>query len=98
MKNVKGNVLLWSLSVSLGGLLFGFDTAVISGGEQAIQKLWSLSNFMVGQMVAMGLYGTIVGALFGGIPAEKYGRKWTLLIIGIFFLGNGPGCIYAHVF
>ncbi|MBK7609597.1 MAG: sugar porter family MFS transporter [Saprospiraceae bacterium] len=86
MKNVKGNVLFWSLSVSLGGLLFGFDTAVISGGEQAIQKLWSLSNFMVGQMVAMGLYGTIVGALFGGIPAEKYGRKWTLLIIGIFFL------------
>ena len=86
MNKIIGNVLIWSLIVSLGGFLFGFDTAVISGGEQQIQKLWNLSPFMLGQMVAMGLYGTIAGAILGGIPAEKFGRKLTLLGIGLFFL------------
>ncbi|MEP7266597.1 MAG: sugar porter family MFS transporter [Saprospiraceae bacterium] len=84
--NVKGNVMFWSVVVSLGGFLFGFDTAVISGGEQAIQKLWSLSNFLLGQLVGMGLYGTIVGAVLGGIPAEKFGRKPTLVLIAFLFL------------
>ncbi|MCC6462321.1 MAG: sugar porter family MFS transporter [Saprospiraceae bacterium] len=76
----------WSITVALGGFLFGFDTAVISGGEQAIQAQWSLSDFMVGQMVAMGLYGTIAGALFGGLPAERWGRKPTLFWIGVLYL------------
>ena len=76
----------WSITVALGGFLFGFDTAVISGGEQAIQAQWSLSDFMVGQMVAMGLYGTIAGALFGGWPAERWGRKPTLFWIGVLYL------------
>lgn len=76
----------WSVTVALGGFLFGFDTAVISGGEQAIQKLWGLSDFMTGQMVAMGLYGTIAGALSGGIPAERWGRKPALFWIGLLFL------------
>ncbi len=79
-------VLFWAFAAALGGFLFGFDTAVISGGEQAIQKLWSLSDFAVGQMVAMGLYGTIAGAVFGGWPAEKWGRKPTLTWIGLLFL------------
>lgn len=86
MIKTAGNVTFWSLAVSLGGFLFGFDTAVISGGEQAIQKLWGLSDVMVGQMVAMGLYGTIVGALTGGIPADRWGRKNTLFVIGILYL------------
>ena len=64
-------IYFWALTVSLGGFLFGFDTAVISGGEQAIQEQWQLSTFMVGQMVAMGLYGTIAGALFGGIQIGR---------------------------
>ena len=72
MSNNK--VLFWSFTVALGGFLFGFDTAVISGGEQAIQKLWSLSDAMIGQMVAMALYGTVIGALIGGIPADNLGR------------------------
>lgn len=81
-----GNVFFWSFAVSIGGFLFGFDTAVISGGEQAIQKQWNLSDVMLGQLVAMGLYGTIIGALVGGIPAEKWGRKKSLLVIGLLFL------------
>ncbi|MEX0929916.1 MAG: hypothetical protein WDZ53_10950, partial [Balneolales bacterium] len=59
----------WSVTAAMGGFLFGFDVAVISGGEQNIQQLWGLSDTMLGQMVAMALYGTILGALFGGIPA-----------------------------
>nr|HQU59921.1 MFS transporter [Saprospiraceae bacterium] len=68
-------VFFWAITVALGGFLFGFDTAVISGGEQAIQKQWGLSDAMIGQMVAMALYGTIIGALLGGIPADRWGRK-----------------------
>jgi len=96
MKKWVGNVFFWSIAVSLGGFLFGFDTAVISGGEQSIQKLWNLSDVMVGQMVAMGLYGTIVGALIGGIPADKWGRKTTLMVIGVLYLICSLGSAAAN--
>lgn len=88
-------VLFWSITVALGGFLFGFDTAVISGGEQAIQKLWSLSDAMVGQMVAMALYGTVIGALLGGIPTDRYGRKKTLFWIGVLYLVSAVGSALA---
>lgn len=84
MKNNK--IFLWAITSALGGFLFGFDTAVISGGEQNIQAMWELSDMMIGQTVAMALYGTIVGALFGGVPAQKYGRKTTLIWIAALFL------------
>ena len=66
--------------------MFGFDTAVISGGEQNIQMMWDLSDVMIGQTVAMALYGTIFGALFGGVPAQKYGRKRSLIWIAALFV------------
>lgn len=91
----NAKLLFWSVTVALGGFLFGFDTAVISGGEQAIQRLWNLSDFMVGQMVAMGLYGTIAGAIFGGIPAERWGRKPTLIFIGVLYLICSLGSAFA---
>lgn len=77
---------LWALSVSLGGFLFGFDTAVISGAEGAIQREWDLSDLQLGQMVAMALYGTIIGAIFGSFPADVWGRKRTLLLIALLYL------------
>ncbi len=81
--------------MALGGFLFGFDTAVISGAEQAIQKLWGLSDILHGQAIAAALYGTIIGALFGGMPAEKFGRKKTLIAIGIIYFISAIGSALA---
>lgn len=88
-------VIGWAITVALGGFLFGFDTAVISGGEQAIQALWGLSDSLLGQTVASALYGTVIGALLGGFPADKYGRKNTLYAIGILFLISAVGSAFA---
>jgi MFS transporter, SP family, arabinose:H+ symporter len=88
-------LVFWSIVVALGGLLFGMDVAVISGAEQEIQKLWNLSDVLHGQAIASALYGTIIGALFGGIPAEKFGRKKVLIWIGILFLVSAIGSAVA---
>ncbi|MFM9076176.1 MAG: sugar porter family MFS transporter [Bacteroidota bacterium] len=85
----------WSIAVGLGGFLFGLDTAVISGAEQEIEKLWSLSKLSLGLIVAMALIGTCFGAAFGGYPADRYGRKKTLLWIGILFLVSAIGAAVA---
>jgi MFS transporter, SP family, arabinose:H+ symporter len=88
-------LIFWSIVVALGGLLFGIDVAVISGAEQEIQRVWGLSDIIHGQAIASALYGTIIGALFGGIPAEKYGRKNSLIVIGILFFISAIGSAMA---
>jgi len=88
-------LILWSIVVALGGFLFGFDTAVISGAEQDIKRIWELSDVLHGIAIAIALYGTVLGALFGGIPATKFGRKKTLLWIGIFYLISAIGSAAA---
>jgi sugar porter (SP) family MFS transporter len=90
------NLVLWSITVALGGFLFGMDVAVISGAEQIIQKLWNLSDLMHGTAIAMALYGTVVGALAGSFPANKFGRKKTLLWIGFIFLISSIGAALAN--
>lgn len=92
----KNYVLFLSVTAALGGFLFGFDTAVISGAERDIQELWKLSDWSHGLAVAMALYGTVIGALFGGIPADKYGRKASLLWIGVFYLVSAMGSALAN--
>ncbi len=87
----KNKLLLWSLTVALSGFLFGLDVAVISGAEQKIQQLWHLSDAMHGFAIASALYGTVVGAIFGGMIADKLGRKRTLFWIGLFFLVSSLG-------
>lgn len=79
-------ILFWSVTSALAGFLFGFDTVVISGAEQKIQALWGLGAGMHGVAMAAALYGTVVGALFGGIPTDRFGRKPTLLAIGVLYL------------
>ncbi len=88
-------LLLWSIVVALGGFLFGFDVAVISGAEQDIKRIWQLSDVLHGIAIAIALYGTVIGALLGGIPATKFGRKKTLLWIGILYLVSGIGSALA---
>src|SRR2546423_7987399 len=81
-------IFFWSLTSALAGFLFGFDTVVISGAEKTIQTLWSLSPGLHGIAMASALYGTVVGSLLGGWPADRFGRKATLLWIGIlYFIG-----------
>lgn len=93
--NINKYVLFLSLVAALGGFLFGFDTAVISGAERAIQQVWNLSDWSHGLAVAIALYGTVIGALFGGIPADKYGRKKSLIWIGILFFVSALGSAVA---
>lgn len=91
----KNYVFFISITAALGGFLFGFDTAVISGAERAIQEIWQLSDWMHGLAIASALYGTVIGALFGGIPADRFGRKKSLLWIGIFYLISAFGSAIA---
>lgn len=93
---MNSKLVFWSITVGLGGFLFGLDTAVISGAEQDIQQLWNLDNWSHGLAVAMALYGTVIGAAFGGIPADKFGRKKTLIAIGLFFFFSALGSALAN--
>jgi MFS transporter, SP family, arabinose:H+ symporter len=78
-------ILLWSLTSALAGFLFGFDTVVISGAEKTIQAVWNLSDELHGLAMGAALWGTVLGALLGGWPTEKFGRKKTLIAIGILY-------------
>jgi MFS transporter, SP family, arabinose:H+ symporter len=89
-------VFLWSLTSALAGFLFGFDTVVISGAEQTIQEVWGLSAGMHGIAMASALYGTVLGSLIGGWPTERFGRKPTLLLIGILYLVGAAGSGLAN--
>ena len=81
-----------ALIAALGGFLFGFETAVISGAEKTIQGLWSLSSFWQGFTVASSLIGTVLGSIIAGQPAKKYGRKKVLMVIAVMYLLSAIGC------
>jgi len=88
---MNGRIFFWSLTSALAGFLFGFDTVVISGAEKTIQALWGLSPELHGIAMASALYGTVVGALAGGWPADRFGRKATLLWIGVLYFVGAVG-------
>jgi MFS transporter, SP family, arabinose:H+ symporter len=88
---MNGRIFFWSLTSALAGFLFGFDTVVISGAEKTIQALWGLSPGLHGIAMASALYGTVVGALLGSWPADRFGRKATLLWIGILYFVGAVG-------
>jgi SP family arabinose:H+ symporter-like MFS transporter len=79
------SIVIWSIVSALAGFLFGFDTVVISGAEKTIQNLWQLSPGMHGVAMAAALYGTVIGAMFGGWPTDRWGRKPTLFWIGFLY-------------
>src|ERR1043166_9991994 len=88
-------IFFWSVTAALAGFLFGFDTVVISGAEKTIQSLWHLSPSVHGIAMASALYGTVLGSLFGGWPSDRFGRKATLLWIGVLYLISAVGCALA---
>lgn len=90
MKNRK--LLYWSITVALAGFLFGFDTVVISGAEQSLEALWNRGAAFHGiVIISSALWGTVIGAIFGGIPTDKLGRKQTLIWIGVFYFVSAIG-------
>ena len=90
-------IVIWALIASLAGFLFGFDTVVISGADKKLQQLWNSSDAFHGTVVmGMALWGTVLGAIFGGIPTNKIGRKNTLLWIGILFFISALGSAFAN--
>ena len=80
---------------ALGGLLFGFDTAVISGTTSALASTYDLSPTLLGVTVASALYGTILGAMLAGWPGERYGRRDSLRGMAILYLVSALGCAAA---
>jgi MFS transporter, SP family, arabinose:H+ symporter len=88
---MNARIFFWSLTSALAGFLFGFDTVVISGAEKTIQTLWGLSPGLHGIAMASALYGTVVGSLLGGWPADRFGRKATLLWIGVLYFVGAVG-------
>jgi len=84
-----------SVVAALGGLLFGFDTAVISGATSALRLQYSLSDVALGVTVSAALVGTILGAMFGGIPGDRYGRRNSLRITAVLYLISAIGCAFA---
>jgi len=93
---MTGRIFFWALTSALAGFLFGFDTVVISGAEQTIQKLWGLSAGIHGLAMGSALYGTVLGSLLGGWPTDKFGRKPTLLFIGVLYVLSALGCGFAN--
>ncbi|MGZ8539948.1 MAG: sugar porter family MFS transporter [Chitinophagaceae bacterium] len=92
----KNKLFQWSVVAALAGFIFGFDTVVISGANQPIKELWQTSPWFHGFFImSMALWGTVAGAIFGGIPTEKFGRKKTLLWIGILFAVSAIGSALA---
>ncbi len=87
----------WSIVVALAGFLFGFDTVVISGADKQLQNLWGTSDLFHGLVVmSMALWGTVLGAIFGSFPTNKFGRKHTLIGIGILYFVSAVGSAYAN--
>ena len=89
-------IFFWAIVSALAGFLFGFDTVVISGAEQKIQALWGLSPGLHGFAIGSALYGTVLGALFGGWPTDYFGRKKTLLCIGVLYVISAVGCAFSN--
>lgn len=92
----KRNLSYFTATVALAGFLFGFDTVVISGANLPIKELWHTSPLFHGTFImSMALWGTVLGALLGGIPTNKWGRKKTLFMIGILFAVSAIGSALA---
>lgn len=87
--------LLSAMIAALGGLLFGFDTAVISGTTDALTQVFKLTESQLGFVVASALLGTIVGSMLSGLAADRLGRRNSLFLIGVLYLVSAVGSALA---
>ena len=94
-ERVNALVIRSAVVAAIGGLIFGFDTAVISGANDALADRFKLDNFGTGLTVAIATVGTIFGALIGGRLADRYGRKNLLFVIGILYVLGSVGTAVA---
>ena len=93
---MSGKIAYWSVTVAVAGFLFGFDTAVISGADQPLQALWRTGDLFHGTFVmSAALWGTVLGALAGNWPCERYGRKAVLVALGVLYLLSALGSALA---
>ena len=89
---MKQKIWFWSLVSALAGFLFGFDTVVISGADQTLEKIWDSSPQFHGFWVmGSALFGTVIGALTGSMPTNKIGRRQTLILIGVLYVVSAMG-------
>ncbi|MBP5284972.1 MAG: MFS transporter [Kiritimatiellae bacterium] len=94
---IKGSRLLFlSFAAAMGGFLFGYDTAVINGGEQQIQSQWALGASMHGWVMSSALWGTVLGAVFGGRVADRLGRKPALFWVGVLYFASAVWSAFAQ--
>jgi len=93
--NLTGTLVKSTIVAALGGLLFGFDTAVIAGTTAGLTASFTLDDFRLGVTVFIALVGTIFGSLFAGIPGNKYGRRDSLRGMAILYLISALGCAFA---
>ena len=89
---LNGTVVESTITAALGGLLFGFDTAVIAGITGALSLKFHLSPTSLGFTVAIALWGTIVGAACGGYAGDRFGRRYSLRVLALLFIGSAAGC------
>jgi sugar porter (SP) family MFS transporter len=92
---LNANLAKSTVVAALGGLLFGFDTAVISGTTAALTLTYQLTPSLLGVTVASALGGTILGAMLAGIPGERYGRRDSLRVMAVLYLMSALGCALA---
>ena len=95
-KGASAYIIRISLTAALAGFIFGFDTVVISGANLPIKELWHTSPWFHGFFImSMALWGTVVGAVFGGIPTQKFGRRKVLIWVGVLFSLSALGTALA---
>lgn len=92
---INSHVIKSTMVGALGGLLFGFDTAVISGTTHALTQVYHLSPALLGVTVSSALVGTVIGAMTAGIPGQRYGRRDSLRAMAIFYVISALGCAFA---
>jgi MFS transporter, SP family, arabinose:H+ symporter len=92
---LNSTLLKSTVVAALGGLLFGFDTAVIAGATQALKTLYQLSPFYEGFTVASALVGTVIGSILAGIPGDRYGRRDSLRGMAVLYVVSALGCAFA---